>query len=84
MTENLRQSTRDLFRSSGSHQCHLLDPDMQVIDDFLEVVARYGHARGNQPEGGRGQALTHLACRSPKVVPPEYLRDLDLAGRTAG
>jgi hypothetical protein len=53
----------------------LLDPDTQVISDFLEVVARYGTPEEINRQSQEAGELDNLLAKV-KVTKPEYLDDL--------
>lgn len=54
----------------------LLNPDMQVIDDFLEVVAQYGTPEEINRKAEQARQLSRLLQRV-EAVQPDYLADLD-------
>lgn len=63
----------------------LLNPDMKVINDFLNVVARYGTPDEINHKAAKARQLENLLAKV-KAVKPEYLKDLEwlTAQRDAG
>jgi hypothetical protein len=53
----------------------LLDPDMRVVNDFLEVVARYGTPEEINQKAARAMHLPSLLDRV-EALKPEYMVDL--------
>ena len=53
----------------------LLDPEMRVINDFLDVVARYGTPDEINAKAGEALSMQNLKARI-KSKNPEYLEDL--------
>jgi hypothetical protein len=81
MNDNLRQRLKIPAERLDSLNAVLLDPDMRVINDFLDVVAKYG-----SPEeiNRRAEAARQLPVLLNRVreTHPEYLADLEwLAGQ---
>ncbi|MFN2109008.1 MAG: hypothetical protein ACK2UI_05055, partial [Anaerolineae bacterium] len=76
MSKDLRHLLKIPVERLDDLNAILLDPDMRVVNDFLEVVAKYG-----TPEEINHKA--HLARQLPvllervKAVRPEYLADLE-------
>ena len=59
----------------------LLDPGMQVVNDFLDVVARYGTPEAINRQAAQARTLPALRRRVEETH-PAYLADLDwLAGQ---
>ncbi|MCA9922357.1 MAG: hypothetical protein KC421_08290 [Anaerolineales bacterium] len=54
----------------------LLNPDMQVIDDFLDVVAKYGTPEAINAKAAAARELPALRQKVEETH-PEYLADLD-------
>ncbi len=54
----------------------LLDPDSRVINDFLEIVARYGTPDDINSRAAEARQLDNLRRQISKTK-PEYLADLD-------
>ncbi len=54
----------------------LLDPGMQVVNDFLDVVARYGTPEAINRQAAQARALPALRRRVEETH-PAYLADLD-------
>jgi hypothetical protein len=75
MDEKLRKLLKIPYNRLDDINAVLLDPDMQVVNDFLAVVEKYG-----TPEEINSKA--EAACQIPnllakvKTTRPEYLKDL--------
>lgn len=54
----------------------LLDPNMQVINDFFEVVEKYGTPEEINQKANNARALPNLRKRV-EAIKPEYLKGLD-------
>lgn len=54
----------------------LLNPDMQVINDFLDVVAKYGTPEEINQKAIQASKLENL-LKKVKETKPEYLKDLE-------
>ena len=54
----------------------LADPDMQIINDFLAVVARYGTPEEINAKAEAANQITALRDKVSKIQ-PDYLSDLD-------
>ena len=54
----------------------LADPDMQIINDFLAVVARYGTPEEINAKAEAANQMTALRDKVSKIQ-PDYLSDLD-------
>ncbi|MBT6152204.1 MAG: hypothetical protein HOH75_09455, partial [Chloroflexi bacterium] len=54
----------------------LLDPDSQVVEDFLKVVEKYGSPEEINAKAAEAGKLENLLARVEKQT-PEYLEDLD-------
>ncbi len=63
----------------------LLNPDMRVVNDFLEVVAKYGTPEEINAKAIEARKLENLLTRV-KAKKPEYMADLEwlMAQRDAG
>jgi hypothetical protein len=54
----------------------LLNPDMRVVNDFLDVVAKYGTPEEINAKGRESRKLGSLMAKV-RVAKPEYLLDLE-------
>ena len=54
----------------------LLDPDMEVVDEFLEVVAKYGTPEEINHQAREARRLDKLLAKV-KEVQPDHLQDLE-------
>jgi hypothetical protein len=75
MTENLRRRLEISSDRLEAINAILLNPDMQVIDDFLEVVARYGTPEEINRKAAEARHLSTLLDRV-KATRPDYAADL--------
>jgi hypothetical protein len=75
MTENLRQRLEISSDRLEAINAILLDPDMRVIDDFLEVVDRYGTPEEINQKAAEARHLPTLLERV-ETTRPEYAADL--------
>ena len=75
MTENLRQRLQISSDRLDAINAILLDPDMRVIDDFLEVVARYGTPEEINQKAAQAMHLPTL-LKQVEATRPEYAADL--------
>jgi hypothetical protein len=75
MDNNIRQLLKIEHSRLDALNAILLNPDMKVINDFLEVVSRYGSPDEiNKKAEQAGQLQTLL--KKVEVTKPEYLKDL--------
>ena len=76
MDENIRQQLKITPDRLDALNAILLNPDMRVINDFLDVVARYGTPH---EINAKAEAARQLPALRKKVAEthPEYLADLD-------
>lgn len=76
----MKSELRDRLRISQSRleeiNALLLNPSSQVINDFLEVVTRYGTIEEINRKADQARNLTNLMARLRKMDSP-YLADLD-------
>ena len=74
------ENIRDLLKISPDRleaiNTILLNPDMQVINDFLEVVARYGTPEEINRQAEEARQLPNL-LKKVEETKPEYLADLE-------
>ena len=75
MSEDLRQRLRISSDRLEAINGILLNPDMRVIDDFLEVVARYGTPEEINQKAARARHLPTL-LEQVEATRPEYAADL--------
>ena len=75
MTESLRQRLEISSDRLDAINAVLLDPNMQVIDDFLEVVARYGTPEEINQKAAEARRLPALLERV-EATRPDYAADL--------
>jgi hypothetical protein len=76
MTEDIRALLQIPTSRLDAINQILADPDMKIINDFLEVVAKYG-----TPEeiNAKAEAARQMSVLREKVakIQPDYLKDLD-------
>ncbi|MEA1979229.1 MAG: hypothetical protein U9N80_15170 [Chloroflexota bacterium] len=76
MTEDIRALLQIPASRLDSINQILADPDMKIINDFLDVVAKYG-----TPEeiNAKAEAARQMSVLREKVakIQPDYLKDLD-------
>lgn len=75
MITDLRERLKISPDRLASLNALLLDPEMQVIDDFLEVVARYGAPEEINARAEEARRLPNLLQRVEEKA-PDYLADL--------
>jgi hypothetical protein len=75
MDENIRQLIKIPASRLDDLNLILLDPDMQVINNFLEVVAKYGTPPEINQRAEQARQLPNL-LRKVEQTKPEYLKDL--------
>lgn len=76
MSEELRQRLRISADRLEALNDVLLNPDMQVVNDFLAVVAKYGSPEEINAQAAAARRLPALR-EKVAAVRPEYLPDLD-------
>ncbi len=74
-TENLRQRLKISPDRLDALNAVLLNPDLRVVNDFLEVVARYGTPEAINRQAEAARQLPAL-LRRVEEVQPAYLADL--------
>lgn len=75
MGENLRQLLEIPYKRLDEINNVLLDPDMRVISEFLEVVAKYGTPEEINQQAEQARQLPNLLKKVEKIN-PDYLDDL--------
>ena len=75
MGENLQQLLRIPYERLDEINNVLLDPDMRVISEFLEVVAKYGTPEEINQRAEQARQLPNLLNKVEKIK-PDYLDDL--------
>ncbi|MGB7116495.1 MAG: hypothetical protein WBD56_10155 [Anaerolineales bacterium] len=75
MGENLRQLLEIPYKRLDEINNVLLDPDMRVISEFLEVVAKYGTPEEINQQAEQARQLPNLLNKVEKLN-PNYLDDL--------
>jgi len=75
MSEDLRQRLEISSDRLAAINAILLDPEMEVIDDFLEVVAKYGTPEEINRKAAEARRLPALLERV-QATRPEYAADL--------
>ncbi len=75
MYDDLRQLLKIPSERLDDINAVLLDPDMQVVNNFLEVVARYGTADEINAKAEQARQLPNLLQRV-KETQPKFLDDL--------
>jgi hypothetical protein len=85
MNEDLRQRLRITTDRLDALNAVLLDPDMRVVENLLDVVAKYGTPEEINAKAAEARQLDNLRARVA-AVQPAYLEDLDwlAAQRDAG
>jgi hypothetical protein len=76
MDENIRQLLRIDYSRLDSLNAILLDPDMKVINNFLEVVKKYGTPEEINKKAEQAGQLGNL-LNKVEATKPEYLHDLE-------
>ncbi len=76
----MNERTRQLLKIDTSRlddiNAVLLNPEMRVVNDFLEVVARYGTPQEINRKAAEARQLPNL-LRRVEQTHPEHLRDLE-------
>jgi hypothetical protein len=75
MGENLQQLLKIPYERLDEINNVLLDPDMRVISEFLEVVAKYGTPEEINQQAEQARQLHNLLNKVEKIN-PDYLDDL--------
>lgn len=75
MRENLRQMLKIPASRLDEINAVLLNPDMQVVNAFLDVVAKYGTPDEINRKAEQARSLPAL-LEKVKAIKPEYLEDL--------
>lgn len=76
MIEELRQRLKIPIEQLEAINAVLLDPEMEVINSFLEVVARYGTPEEINQKAEQARQLDALREKT-KAIQPDYIKDLD-------
>lgn len=76
MDEKLRQMLKISYDRLDDLNAVLLDPDMQVVNDFLAVVEKYGDPQEINRKAAEARRLPNL-LRKVEEVKPEYLTYLN-------
>ncbi|MEA3339228.1 MAG: hypothetical protein U9R15_04615, partial [Chloroflexota bacterium] len=76
MSDNLRERLRIAQEQFDEINSLLLDPDSQVVNDFLAVVEKYGAVEEINRQAEEARRLPNLMARLRKVDSP-YLADLE-------
>jgi hypothetical protein len=61
----------------------LLDPEMTVINQFLEVVGKYGTPEEINRQADEARSMDHLRAKTAEIQ-PDYLEDLDWLTKQRG
>jgi hypothetical protein len=75
MEESLRQLLKIPYDRLDDINAVLLDPDMQVVNNFLEVVQKYGTPEEINRKAAEARKLPKL-LKQVEASRPEYLKDL--------
>ena len=75
MVDNLQQLLKIPYERLDEINNVLLDPDMRVISEFLEVVAKYGTPEEINKQAEQARQLPNLLNKVEKIN-PDYLDDL--------
>jgi hypothetical protein len=76
MIETMRQLLKIDASRLDDINAILLNPEMRAVNDFLEVVARYGTPEEINRKAAEARQLPNL-LRRVELTRPEYLRDLE-------
>ena len=80
LPERLRERLRERLKISPDRlqaiNQILLDPDMKVVDEFLEVVAKYGTPEEINRQAREARRLENLLAKVEEIN-PGHLRDLE-------
>jgi hypothetical protein len=75
MDEKLRKLLKIPYNRLDDINAVLLDPDMQVVNDFLAVVEKYGTPEEINRKAEAARQIPNLLAKV-KTTKPEYLKDL--------
>jgi hypothetical protein len=75
MDEKLRKLLKIPYNRLDDINAVLLDPDMQVVNDFLAVVEKYGTPEEINRKAEAARQVPNLLAKV-KTTKPEYLKDL--------
>ncbi|MBT3190911.1 MAG: hypothetical protein HN736_01005 [Anaerolineae bacterium] len=75
MTQDLRELLKIPAARLDEINAVLLNPDEQVINDFLDIVAKYGTPEEINAKANEARKLENLLAKVEEVK-PEYLEDL--------
>ncbi len=75
MSQNIRQRLKIPYQRLDDINAVLLDPDMQVVNDLLEVIDKYGSPEEINQQANEARLLPNLLKRVEQTQ-PEYLQDL--------
>jgi hypothetical protein len=75
MEHQLRQRLKIPYDRLDAINAILLDPEMQVINDFLDVVAKYGTPEEINKKAEQARQLEVL-MRKVEKIKPQYIKDL--------
>jgi hypothetical protein len=75
MDESLRQMLKIPYDRLDDINAVLLDPDMEVVNNFLEVVQKYGTPEEINRKAAEARQLPNL-LKKVEQTNPEYLKDL--------
>jgi hypothetical protein len=75
MEEKLRKLLKIPYNRLDDINAVLLDPDMQVVNDFLDVVGKYGTPEEINRKAEAARQIPNLLAKV-KTTKPEYLKDL--------
>jgi hypothetical protein len=75
MEEKLRKLLKIPYNRLDDINAVLLDPDMQVVNDFLDVVGKYGTPEEINRKAEAARQAPNLLAKV-KTTRPEYLKDL--------
>jgi len=75
MDKNLQQRLKIPYDRLDAINDILLDPDMQAVNDFLDVVAKYGSPEEINQKAEQAARLNVLLSKVEEIN-PEYLKDL--------
>jgi hypothetical protein len=76
MAEDLRQRLKIPYTHLDEINALLLDPDERVVNDFMEVVARYGSPEEINRKADAARRMPALLDRV-RAAKPDYLADLE-------
>ena len=76
MIEELRQRLKIPVEQLEAINAVLLDPEMEAINGFLEIVARYGTPEEINRKAKQARQMDALREKT-KAIQPDFLKDLD-------